>query len=123
MTLARFLRDYVFTSLSRLRIGGSRYAMAGSLVALLADHGAVRSLARRGWTFVIWGTLQGVAIVVARLWGRVPADASGDRRLGRDVSFFVSASCSSAPARWRQHGTSLKASRSCRQIASRDATR
>ena len=65
MTLARFLRDYVFIPLARrqpLRPVAAprrddRYHGDGGLW-----HGA-------GWNFVIWGTLQGVAIVVATAVG------------------------------------------------------
>ncbi len=70
MTLARFLRDYVFTPLSRVRIGGSRHRMTRALVAILLTMALCGLWHGAGWTFVLWGTLQGVAIVFAAVWPR-----------------------------------------------------
>jgi alginate O-acetyltransferase complex protein AlgI len=65
MTLSRFLRDYIY-----IPLGGNRFGLSRQIAALLATmalgglwHGA-------GWTFIIWGTLQGLAIACAVLWSR-----------------------------------------------------
>lgn len=63
ISLSRYLRDYVY-----IPLGGSR---SGALVFVLATivtmglcglwHGA-------GWTFVVWGLLHGVGLIVCRAW-------------------------------------------------------
>jgi alginate O-acetyltransferase complex protein AlgI len=65
MTLSRFLRDYVYIGL-----GGNRYGEARRNFNLFATmflgglwHGA-------GWTFVLWGGLHGVYLVIHQLWQR-----------------------------------------------------
>jgi alginate O-acetyltransferase complex protein AlgI len=63
MTLSRFLKDYVY-----IPLGGNRGNVFRSYSNLLATfivggiwHGA-------GWTFVFWGFLHGIAIVINRIW-------------------------------------------------------
>jgi len=63
MTLSRFLRDYIY-----IPLGGSRNGNLRTYVNLLATfilggiwHGA-------GWTFVFWGFLHGMALVVVHIW-------------------------------------------------------
>jgi len=63
MTLSRFLRDYVY-----IPLGGSRTGPFKTYFNLLATfviggiwHGA-------GWTFIFWGSLHGVALIIQRLW-------------------------------------------------------
>jgi len=65
ITLSRFLREYLY-----IPLGGNRHGEARTAVNLLATfvlgglwHGAA-------WSFVVWGTLHGVALVVCRLWTR-----------------------------------------------------
>ncbi|MBK1671110.1 hypothetical protein CKO28_24195 [Rhodovibrio sodomensis] len=62
MTLSRFLRDYVY-----IPLGGNRHGSAARYRNLLLTmviggiwHGA-------GWTFVLWGTLHGVYLLVNHL--------------------------------------------------------
>ena len=91
MTLSRFLRDYVY-----IPLGGSRRGKPLRYVNLLATmllgglwHGA-------GWTFVVWGGLHGVYLVVNHGWHRImghrqgsaPATAWG-RWCARLVTFLV----------------------------------
>jgi D-alanyl-lipoteichoic acid acyltransferase DltB (MBOAT superfamily) len=66
MSLSRFLRDYLY-----IPLGGNRHGEARRLVNLMLTmllgglwHGAA-------WTFVAWGGLHGVYLVVHRLWGRL----------------------------------------------------
>jgi D-alanyl-lipoteichoic acid acyltransferase DltB (MBOAT superfamily) len=70
MTLARFLRDYAYAALARLRVGGNSFLMAWTLIALVLTMALCGLWHGAGWNFVLWGTLQGIAIVTATLWGR-----------------------------------------------------
>jgi D-alanyl-lipoteichoic acid acyltransferase DltB (MBOAT superfamily) len=86
ITLSTWLRDYVYKPL-----GGSRRGRLATYRNLLITmvlgglwHGA-------SWTFVVWGTLHGVALAVTRMWQRWREDgtspatggsAGGRRRAG-----------------------------------------
>ena len=63
MTLSRFLRDYLYISLGGNRKGPLRRYINLSITMLLGGlwHGA-------GWTFVIWGGLHGLFLIVHQLW-------------------------------------------------------
>ena len=63
MTLSRFLRDYLYFSLGGNRKGPVRRHLNLLLTMLLGGlwHGA-------GWTFVIWGGLHGVYLVINHAW-------------------------------------------------------
>ena len=65
MTLMRFLRDYVYIPLGGSRRGEAFTAFALVLTFTLGGlwHGA-------NWTFVLWGFVNGVGLVVVRLWSR-----------------------------------------------------
>ena len=78
ITLSRFLRDYLYIAL-----GGNRHGVIIRNINLFVTmllgglwHGA-------GWTFIIWGGLHGLYLIVNHLWseffGRLPvlAKASG----------------------------------------------
>ena len=66
ITLSRFLRDYIY-----IPLGGNRKGSFRTYNNLLATfvlggiwHGA-------GWTFVFWGFLHGMALVVHRFWKKL----------------------------------------------------
>jgi alginate O-acetyltransferase complex protein AlgI len=63
MTLTRFLRDYVYIPLGGNQRGEAWTACAILLTFLLGGlwHGA-------NWTFVAWGLMNGVGLVVLRVW-------------------------------------------------------
>jgi D-alanyl-lipoteichoic acid acyltransferase DltB (MBOAT superfamily) len=63
ITLARFLRDYLYIPLGGSRHGKARRYMNLMITMLLGGlwHGA-------GWTFVIWGALHGVYLMVNHGW-------------------------------------------------------
>jgi alginate O-acetyltransferase complex protein AlgI len=63
MTLSRFLRDYLYIPLGGSRRGPVRQAANLIATMLLGGlwHGA-------NWTFVAWGGLHGIALVVNHLW-------------------------------------------------------
>ena len=66
ITLSRFLKDYIY-----IPLGGNRKGNFRTYNNLLATfvigglwHGA-------GWTFVFWGFLHGMALVIHRLWKKL----------------------------------------------------
>ena len=63
MTLSRFLRDYLYFPLGGNRLGPRRRMLNLMIVMLLGGlwHGA-------GWTFVIWGGLHGLYLVINHRW-------------------------------------------------------
>lgn len=63
MTLSRFLRDYLYIPLGGNRKGNVRRQVNLMLTMLLGGmwHGA-------GWTFVIWGGMHGVYLVINHAW-------------------------------------------------------
>ncbi len=63
ITLSRFLRDYIYIPLGGNRKGKFRtyYNLMVTFILGGLWHGA-------GWTFVFWGSLHGVALVIHRLW-------------------------------------------------------
>jgi alginate O-acetyltransferase complex protein AlgI len=88
MTLSTFLRDYLYVPLGGSRKGGPRrYAnlMATMLLGGLW-HGA-------GWTFVLWGGLHGMYLVINHGWRRLIGDegtSSGWRAVtGVGLTFIV----------------------------------
>jgi D-alanyl-lipoteichoic acid acyltransferase DltB (MBOAT superfamily) len=105
MTLARFLRDYVFQPLSRLPVGGSRHRMTRALFAILLTMALCGLWHGAGWTYVLWGTLQGVAIVVAAVWRRylplVPTLVGWAATVGFFVGTIVFFRAGSLEAVWR----------------------
>src|SRR5947209_4362404 len=78
MTLMTFLRDYLFHPIANARIGRRRRllqhfsAMIITMALCGLWHGA-------SWTFVLWGTLHGCALVAVSLW----------RRYGRPLPFLL----------------------------------
>jgi alginate O-acetyltransferase complex protein AlgI len=87
MTLSRFLRDYLYVPL-----GGNRHGKARRYVNLLLTmtigglwHGAA-------WTFVVWGLVHGLYLVVNHGWRAVwgkPIDRWWSRGIARLVTLFA----------------------------------
>jgi D-alanyl-lipoteichoic acid acyltransferase DltB (MBOAT superfamily) len=66
ITLSRFLKDYVYIPLGGNRKGEFR-TYNNLLVTFIIGgiwHGA-------GWTFVFWGILHGIALVIHRVWSKL----------------------------------------------------
>jgi len=63
ITLSRFLRDYIYIPLGGNREGEYRTYSNLFITFLIGGiwHGA-------GWTFVLWGSLHGMALIVHRIW-------------------------------------------------------
>lgn len=66
ITLSRWLRDYLYIPLGGNRKGDGRTLVNLFLTFLLGGlwHGAA-------WTFIIWGAMHGLALIVHRLWLRL----------------------------------------------------
>ncbi len=66
MTLTRFLTEYIYIPLGGSRNGELRTYINIMIVFLIGGmwHGA-------GWTFIFWGFLHGMALVVHRGWGKL----------------------------------------------------
>ena len=76
MTLSRFLRDYLY-----IPLGGNRHGTAAPLRQPDGHDAARRPVARRGWTFVIWGGLHGIYLVINHAW-QAAAETSPEPRAG-----------------------------------------
>ena len=63
MTLSRFLRDYVYVALGGNRRGEAR--RYGNLLATMLLGGLWHGA---GWTFIIWGALHGVYLLINHAW-------------------------------------------------------
>ena len=63
ITLQRFLREYLYFPLGGNRCGKARHLMNILITMVVSGlwHGA-------GWTFLVWGALHGVYLVIAHLW-------------------------------------------------------
>jgi D-alanyl-lipoteichoic acid acyltransferase DltB (MBOAT superfamily) len=66
ITLSRFLRDYVYIPLGGNRKGGFR--TYNNLMTTFAIGGLWHGA---GWTFVFWGFLHGLALIIQRLWEKL----------------------------------------------------
>jgi D-alanyl-lipoteichoic acid acyltransferase DltB (MBOAT superfamily) len=66
ITLSRFLKDYIYIPLGGNRRGEFRTYMNLMTTFILGGiwHGA-------GWTFVFWGFLHGLALVIHRAWSKL----------------------------------------------------
>ncbi len=63
MTLSRYLRDYLYIPLGGSKAGFGRYVLATMATMGLCGlwHGAA-------WTFVAWGLIHGVGLIVCHVW-------------------------------------------------------
>ncbi|PAW77169.1 MAG: membrane-bound O-acyltransferase family protein [Pedosphaera sp. Tous-C6FEB] len=63
MTLSNFFKDYVY-----IPLGGSKCGTARHCGNLLLTMGLAGLWHGAGWTFILWGLLHGVGLVVNHLW-------------------------------------------------------
>lgn len=82
ITLARFLKGYLYIPLGGNRRGEPRRMINVMIVMVLGGlwHGA-------GWTFVIWGAVHGGFIVVNRAWGSALRAFGLEPRLAANVPY------------------------------------
>jgi alginate O-acetyltransferase complex protein AlgI len=78
MTLMAFLRDYLFHPLANARIG-RRHRLLQHFAAMIVTMALCGLWHGASWTFVLWGTLHGCALVIVSLW----------RRYGRPLPFLA----------------------------------
>jgi D-alanyl-lipoteichoic acid acyltransferase DltB (MBOAT superfamily) len=78
ITLSRFLKDYIYIPLGGNRKGETRTYLNLFFTFLIGGlwHGA-------GWTFIFWGFLHGVALVVHRAWQKL------NFKLNRILAWFI----------------------------------
>jgi alginate O-acetyltransferase complex protein AlgI len=75
LTLSRFLRDYLYVPLGGNRKGPTR-RLANLLITMLLGglwHGA-------GWTFLVWGALHGVYLMINHFWRALHRSLLGGSR-------------------------------------------
>lgn len=84
ITLSRFLRDYVY-----IPLGGSRQGVARRYVNLMTTmllgglwHGA-------GWTFVVWGGLHGLYLVIHQIWRQILPPSFGQGRTWKATAWMI----------------------------------
>ena len=88
MTLSRFLRDYLYIPLGGNRLGGGRryFNLASTMILGGLWHGAA-------WTFVIWGALHGVFLVINHSWQglrkKVFRDTGSGSQLGQVLGWAI----------------------------------
>ena len=70
MTLMLFLRDYLFHPLANARIVPRRFRIYQHFAAMLLTMALCGLWHGASWTFVLWGTLHGCALVFVSLWRR-----------------------------------------------------
>jgi D-alanyl-lipoteichoic acid acyltransferase DltB (MBOAT superfamily) len=87
MSLSRFLRDYLYIPLGGNRHGPLRRQLNLALTMLLGGlwHGA-------SWTFVVWGGLHGLYLMINHAWRGLRGDSAGpwpaaERLTGRLLTF------------------------------------
>src|SRR5256714_2221430 len=69
MTLMTFLRDYLFNPLANARVG-RKHRLLQYFAAMILTMALCGLWHGPGWTFVLWGTLHGCALVIVSLWRR-----------------------------------------------------
>ena len=84
MTLMTFLRDYVFLPLSNVKIGRRRHRLVQHFTAMLLTMALCGLWHGASWTFVLWGTLHGCALVLVSLWRRHGPRMPSLHRMGAD---------------------------------------
>ncbi|MEX1031811.1 MAG: MBOAT family protein [Cellvibrionaceae bacterium] len=88
MTLSRFLRDYLYIPLGGNR-GGSFARYRNLMITMLLGglwHGA-------GWTFIIWGGLHGLYLVVNHLFRGLRFALNISRWITQPMAWFITTLC------------------------------
>src|SRR5712671_86842 len=86
MTLSRFLRDYIY-----IPLGGNRTGIARLYLNLLITMAVSGLWHGAAWHFVLWGTLQGVGMILNHAWRLVwrPIHSWWSHTVARLVTFFA----------------------------------
>ena len=85
MTLSRFLRDYLYIPLGGNRHGNGRRYFNLTITMLLGGlwHGA-------NWTFVIWGGLHGICLLINHAWRSCSVRGQLAKIVPRSISYVTS---------------------------------
>ncbi|MGB9368875.1 MAG: MBOAT family O-acyltransferase [Xanthobacteraceae bacterium] len=70
MTLLAFLRDYLFQPLANWRLTRRRLRLVQYFAAMALTMALCGLWHGASWTFVLWGTLHGIGLVIVSLWRR-----------------------------------------------------
>ena len=70
ITLTSYLRDYVFVPLADVRVASRRYRVSQHFFAMTLTMALCGLWHGANFTFVLWGALQGMAIMLAIMWSR-----------------------------------------------------
>jgi len=83
ITLSNFIRDYIYISL-----GGNRNGLLKQMLFLLIAMTIAGLWHGAGWTFVIWGGLHGLYLVINHSWRHLHINKNATR-LGTSVSIII----------------------------------
>jgi D-alanyl-lipoteichoic acid acyltransferase DltB (MBOAT superfamily) len=88
MTLSRFLKEYIYIPLGGSRCGSVRHYVNLMTVMLIGGfwHGA-------GWTFLVWGGLHGLYLLINHAWRAQAANFSRYIRLPSPLTLMFSWAC------------------------------
>ncbi|CCH49927.1 MBOAT family O-acyltransferase [Pseudodesulfovibrio piezophilus] len=82
ISLSTWVRDYLY-----IPLGGSRRGKARTYVNVFVSMGLCGLWHGAAWTFVVWGMLHGVGLVLNRMW-QWKAEGPGFRLIGRGVAWI-----------------------------------
>lgn len=84
MTLSNFLKNYLYFALGGNRLGKVRTYINLFLTMVIGGlwHGA-------GWTFVIWGTVHGLALIINHLYNQFYPNKKFPKMFGIALTFIV----------------------------------
>ena len=72
ISLSTWFKDYVY-----IPLGGSRVSESRILANLMITFGIIGVWHGAGWTFILWGCMHGVAMIIHRLWRRLHIEVPG----------------------------------------------
>ena len=88
ITLSRFLRDYLYIPLGGSRMGAVRYYRNLLVVMILGGlwHGAA-------WSFVLWGTVHGILLILNHIWRKFAAERFVDSLTWNTLAWGLTTVC------------------------------
>jgi alginate O-acetyltransferase complex protein AlgI len=84
ITLSRFLRDYLYIPIGGSRHGEARRYLNLAVTMLLGGlwHGA-------GWTFIVWGGLHGLFLIINHGWAKLQRRSPAMRRAAGTIAYAL----------------------------------
>jgi alginate O-acetyltransferase complex protein AlgI len=95
-----FLREYVFHPLVNKRVVPRRWLPVQYFGAMLFTMALCGLWHGASWTFVLWGTIHGIALVICSLWRRYGPRLPFLLGWALTVSFVLLSGVISAPVHW-----------------------